>query len=328
MRLRLSRRAALAFGLAALSSVLTVGPVSAQDYPNKPIKLIVPYGPGGGVDVVARTLADYISTKLGKMVIVENRVGAGSNVGSTFVAKSDPDGYTLLLGSNANAVNKSLYPNPGYDAGKDITPIVLVGTVPMVLLAAPTVSAKNVSELLVQAKAKPGSFNVGSGGSGTGEHLAFELFKRQTGMEGVHVPYKGGAAVYTDLMGGQIQLFFNNQLGAAPHINSGKLRALGISSPTRSATLPDVPTFAEQGLPDFKVFVWWGVIGPAGIPKNVVTQINALFNSAISSPEVSKRLESLGAQPQGGTPENFSTFFNAEMKTWAEVIKVANIKLE
>ena len=327
MKLSVSRRAVVAFGFVLLSSVFAAGAVSAQDYPTKPIKLIVPYGPGGGVDVVARTLADYISTKLGKLVIVENRVGAGSNVGSSYVAKSDPDGYTLLLGSNANAVNKSLYPNPGYDADKDLTPIVLVGRVPMVLLAAPTVTAKNVSELLAQAKAKPGSFNVGSGGSGTAEHLAFELFKRQTGMDGVHVPYKGGAAVYTDLMGGQIQLFFNNQLGATPHINSGKLRALGITSPTRSSSLPDVPTFSEQGLPEFKVFVWWGVIGPAGIPSNTVKQINSLFNQAISSPEVSKRLESLGAQPQGGTPEMFKEFFNAEIKTWAEVIKIANIQL-
>lgn len=328
MKLAVSRRLALAFGIAALTSFMTVGPARAQDYPNKPIKLIVPYGPGGGVDVVARTLADYISTKLGKLIIVENRVGAGSNVGSSFVAKSDPDGYTLLLGSNANAVNKSLYPNPGYDAAKDLTPIVLVGQVPMVLLAAPSVSASNIAELLAQSKAKPGSFNVGSGGSGTAEHLSFELFKRQTGMDGVHIPYKGGGAVYTDLMGGQIQLFFNNQLGATPHIRSGKLRALGITSPTRSLALPDVPTFAEQGLPEFNVFVWWGVLGPSGIPNNIVTQINALFNEAISSPEVSKRLESMGAQPKGGSSEVFLNFFNSEIKTWSEVIKLANIKLD
>jgi tripartite-type tricarboxylate transporter receptor subunit TctC len=328
MKAFLARRSAvIALSAAALLGGLGALPAQAQSFPAKPIKLVVPYAPGGGVDIVARTLADYISTKLGKLVIVENRTGAGGNVGSAFVAKSDPDGYTLLLGSNANAINNNLYANAGYNAATDLTQIVLVGTVPMVLLASPTVAAKNVKELLAQAKAKPGSLNVGSGGSGTAEHLAFELFKRQTGMEGVHVPYKGGAAVYTDLIGGQIQLFFNNQLGATPYVRSGQLRALGITSPTRSSALPDVATFAEQGFAEFKAFVWWGVIGPAGIPKDTVTQINALFNKAISSPEVSTRLESLGAQPQGGTPEKFAEFFKAEMTTWAGVIKAADIKL-
>lgn len=313
--------------LCALTFGISMGAAQAQGYPSRSIKLVVPYAPGGGVDIVARTLADYISTKLGKLVIVENRVGAGGNLGSAFVAKSDPDGYTLLLGSNANAINNSLYANAGYNAATDLTQIVLVGTVPMVLLASPSVTAKNISELLAQAKAKPGSFNVGSGGSGTAEHLAFELFKRQTGMDGVHVPYKGGAAVYTDLIGGQIQLFFNNQLGATSYVRSGQLRALGITSPNRSAALPDVATFTEQGFTDFKAFVWWGVIGPAGIPKDIVAQINTLFNTAISSPEVSTRLESLGAQPQGGTPEKFAEFFKSEMTTWADVIKAADIKL-
>lgn len=300
----------------------------AQAYPSKPIRLIVPYAPGGGVDIVARTLGDDITKRLGKPVIVENRTGAGGNVGSTFVAKSEPDGYTLLLGSNANAVNNNLYSNMQYDAATDLTQIVLVGTVPMVVLASPTIAPRTVGELIALAKAKPGTLNFGSGGSGTAEHLAFELFKRRTGIEAQHIPYRGGAAVYTDLIAGQIQLMFNNQLGATPYVRAGQLRALGITGNNRSPQLPDVPTFREQGVTDFGVFVWWGVIGPAGIAKDTVVQINQLFGSSITSPDVKKRLESLGAQPQGGTPEEFAAFFKSEMATWAGVIKAANIRID
>ena len=320
------RRAAIA---ALTAAALVAGErAGAQTYPSKAIRLIVPYAPGGGVDIVARTLGDDISKRLGKPVIVENRTGAGGNVGSTFVAKSEPDGYTLLLGSNANAVNNHLYSNMQYDAATDLTPIVLVGTVPMVVLASPTIAPTTVGEMITLAKAKPGTLNFGSGGNGTAEHLAFELFKRRTGIEAQHIPYRGGAAVYTDLIGGQIQLMFNNQLGATPYIRSGQLRALGITGDKRSPQLPDVPTFREQGVTNFGVFVWWGVIGPAGIPTDTVAQINQLFGTSIGSPDVKKRLESLGAQPQGGTPEEFAAFFKSEMATWAGVIKAANIKID
>ena len=261
-------------------------------------------------------------------MIVENRTGAGGNVGSTFVAKSEPDGYTLLLGSNANAVNNSLYSNMQYEAATDLTPIILVGTVPMVVLASPAIAPKTVGEMIALAKARPGTLNFGSGGNGTAEHLAFELFKRRTGIDAQHVPYRGGAAVYTDLIGGQIQLMFNNQLGATPYIRSGQLRALGITGNIRSPQLPDVPTLREQGVADFNVSVWWGVIGPAGIAKDTVVQINQLFASSVGSPEVKKRLESLGAQAQGGTPEDFAAFFRSEMATWSGVIKAANIRLD
>jgi len=236
-----------ALGLASLVSLTASESAVAQTYPDKTIRLIVPYGTGGGVDVVARTVADYISNKMGKTVVVENRAGAGGNVGSGFVVKSDPDGYTLLVASNSNAVNNSLYSNMAYDAAKDLTPITLIGTVPMVLLVSQTIAPKTVGEVIALARAKPGSLNVGSGGSGTGEHLAFEMFKRQNQIEAQHVPYRGGTAVYTDLMGGQIQLFFNNQLGASPYIRSGQLKAVGITGDQRSPNFPDLPTFAEQG---------------------------------------------------------------------------------
>jgi len=300
---------------------------SASAYPNKPIRLIVPYGPGGGVDVVARTVADYLNNQMGKTVVVENRAGAGGNVGSAFVVKSEPDGYTLLVASNSNAVNNSLYDNMSYNAATDLTPITLVGIVPMVLLVSPTISPTTVQEVVALAKAKPGSLNVGSGGSGTGEHLAFEMFKRQTGINAQHIPYKGGSAVYTDLIGGQVQLFFNNQLGAAPHIRSGQLKAVGVTGDQRSPEFPNLPTFAEQGFSDFKAFVWWGIMGPANMPSDTLKDVSKLFAQAVASPEVQKKLRSLGAQPEGGNAEKFKKFFEQEMGTWSALIKEANIKL-
>lgn len=317
----------IALGLACLAALGTTHSAVAQSYPDKTIRLIVPYGSGGGVDVVARTVADYISNKMGKTVVVENRAGAGGNVGSGFVVKAEPDGYTLLVASNSNAVNNSLYKNMAYDASKDLTPITLIGTVPMVLLVSPTISPKTVTEVVALARAKPGSLNVGSGGSGTGEHLAFEMFKRQNNIDAQHVPYRGGSAVYTDLMGGQIQLFFNNQLGASPYIRSGQLRAVGISGDQRSPQFPDLPTFAEQGFKDFKAFVWWGIMGPAGIPQERLNEINKLFTTAIHSPEVRARLESLGAVPAGSSAAEFTRFFNNEVSIWSALIKDAKIQL-
>lgn len=301
--------------------------IAAQDYPTKPIRLIAPYAPGGGVDIVARILADYISNTLKKPVIVENRTGAGGSVGSGLVAKSEPDGYTLLLASNSNAVNNSLYSNMTHDASKDLVPISLIGTVPMVLLVSPSVSVKTVAEMIALAKAKPGTLNFGSGGNGTGEHLAFEMFKRATGIDVQHIPYRGGAIVYTDLLGGQIQFMFNNQLGASSYISSGQLTALGITGDKRSALFPDLPTFSEQGLVQFTALVWWGIMGPSGIPKDTLSQINGLFNTAINSPELAKRFASMGAQSQGTTPEDFTRFFKAEVATWSTIIRESNIKL-
>ena len=319
-------RASLAL-LVATAGLALCAPSWAQGYPSKPIRLIVPYATGGGVDIVARTVAEYVSTTLGKTVLVENRTGAGGNVAGAFVAKSEPDGYTLLVASNSAAVNNSLYKNMPYDASKDLTPIVLIGTVPMVLLVSPSIAPKTVGEVVALAKARPGTLNVGSGGNGTGEHLAFEMFKRQTGIEAQHVPYRGGAAVYTDLIGGQVQLFFSNQLGAAPFVKSGQLRAAGVTGDSRSPEFPDLPTFAEQGYPEFKAFVWWGLRGPAGIPPATVSQINALFATAIHAPEVQKKLMSLGARPEGGSVDSFDRFFKNEVKTWSELIKAANIQI-
>lgn len=324
------RRRAIASALAAAAvAVLGIDPVAlAQPYPSKPIRVIVPYAAGGGVDIVTRTLAEGLTREFGHAVVVENRTGAGSNVGSTFVAKSDPDGYTLLMGSNANAVNNSLYANMQYDAAKELAPVVLVGRVPMVLLTGPNSAFKSVRDVVDRARAKPGSLNFGSGGAGTSEHLTSELFKRRADITAVHIPYRGGAAVYPDLISGQVDLLFNNQLQAMPFIQSGQVRALGIASATRSAQLPNVPTLVEQGVPEFYSGAWWGIMGPGGLPSDIVRQLNQMLNTVIASPAVAKRLESLGAERGGGTPEQFRDFFRGEMATWSEIIKAEKIRAE
>ncbi|CAN5258463.1 tripartite tricarboxylate transporter substrate binding protein [soil metagenome] len=310
--------------------VATVAPAAAQtpSWPAKQVRIIVPYAAGGGVDIVARTLGDELGKRTGKPVIIENRAGAGGNIGSEYVVRSDPDGYTLLLASNSNAVNNSLYVGMSYDAGRDLAPVILIGKVPLVLLVSPSYPAKSVSQLLGAARAAPGSINFASSGNGTAEHLILELFKRRTGIDVVHVPYKGAPPAYTDLMSGQVQAMFTNPVGAAPYLKSGQLRALGVTGPVRVPQLPDVPTLAEQGIPDFNVTVWWGLMGPAGMPKETVAQINAAIATVLASPDVVKRLESLGARAEGGSPEQFATFFRSERSTWDGVIKAANIKLE
>ena len=313
---------------AALICATVQHPASAQVFPAQPLRFIVPFGPGGGVDIVGRTIMDGISKTSGHAVVVENRTGAGGNVGSTAVAKAAPDGYTLLIASNSNTYNNFLYSDMQYDASRDLQAIVQIARVPMVLLVSPTIAPKTVGEIIALAKAKPGTLNFGSGGNGTSEHLVYELFKRRTGISAQHIPYRGGAQVYTDLIGGQIQLFFNNQLGAMQYVRGGQLRAAGIASPKRSAQLPDVPTFEEQGLADFNATVWWGVMGPAGIAKPIVDQLNRIINTAIASADVTRRLESQGAQPVGGSPEQLAAFFASERATWQAVIRDAGIKNE
>jgi tripartite-type tricarboxylate transporter receptor subunit TctC len=300
----------------------------AQPYPAKPIRLIVPYAPGGGVDIVARTTAQELTKRLGQQVIVDNRTGAGGNIGSETVAKAAPDGYTLLMASPANAINSSLYAKMPYDPARDLVAIGLVGSVPAVLVANRSLPAHSIKQLIVLAKSKPGALTYGSGGSGTTEHLAGEMFKSAAGVDLLHVPYKGGAQVMVDLIAGQIALMFSNQLGVLPHINSGKMKALGVASAERSPVLPDVPTFPESGFPDLKVSVWWGVMGPAAMPKEIVTQLNREIVAALASPEMKDRLQSMSARPLGGTPEQFTAFFNEETTRWARVVKASGAKVD
>ncbi len=298
------------------------GAVHAQ-YPVKPVHLIVPYTAGGGVDVVARHVANALSKRLGQPIVVENKVGAGSNIGSDFVAKSSPDGYTLLMASPANAINMTLYRKMPYETMRDLAPVALVGAVPSVLIVSPQFPPKTIQEVVALAKQKPDAINYGSGGNGTSEHLAAEMFKSVAGIGMTHVPYKGGAAAMTDLIGGRIQLMFINQLGAMAQIKAGKVRVIGVADSRRSAALPDTPTFAEAGYPDMQVSVWWGVMAPAGTPKEVIERLNAETNAALATPELRKSLEDMGARVIGGSPEDFRGFLATEIARWGRAVKAS-----
>jgi len=266
--------------LAALSPV-----AAAQNYPTKPIRLVVPFPAGGTTDILARAAAQKLSEALGQQVVVDNRPGAGGNIGADIVAKSAPDGYTLLMGTvGTHAINPSLYTKMPYDHFKDFVPVVLVAGVPNVLVVTPSLPVNSVQDLIKLAKEKPGQINFASSGSGTSIHLSGELFKTMTGVEMTHVPYKGSSPALTDLMGGQVQLMFDNLPSALPQIKGGKLRAIAVTSTKRAPALPDIPTMAESGLPGFEASSWFGVLAPAGTPPAVVTRINTEINKWLQSP--------------------------------------------
>lgn len=318
------RDIAAALGLFLLMATST----QAQDYPIKPLKLIVPFGAGGAVDVVARMLGTELSKRLGQTVVVENKTGAGGNIAASFVAKSDPDGYTLLMGSTGNSVNGSLYTNLNYNPDKDLLPLALVGQVPTVLLVHPAVPANTLPEVVALAKSAAPKLNLAHGGAGTTEHLAAELFNARAGVKLPIVPYRGGAPAMNDLLGGHVQLFFTNQLNALPHLKSGALKAVAVAAGERSQSLPNVPTFAEQGMQDFVVSVWWGVFGPANLPAPVVKKLNDAVNASLASPEVISKLAAVGATAMPGSPEQFSAFYARESAKWGGVVRAANIKPE
>ncbi len=314
--------------LIGMSGAVLCADACGQAYPSKPIRLIVPYAPGGGVDIVARALAQELTKRMGQQIIVDNRTGAGGNIGSDVVAKATPDGYTLLIASPANAINPSLYTKMPFNPARDLAPVALIATVPAVLLASPALPVKTVKELVALAKAKPGTLNFGSGGSGTTEHLAGEMLNALAGISMQHVPFKGGAAVLPDLISGQISIFFVNQPFALPYIKAGTVKALGVASDERSAALPDVPTLAEAGLADFRVSVWYGIMAPAGTPKAIVAQLNREIVAALAAPELRDRLQAMSLKPLPGTPEMFVAFFADEMTRWARVVKASGAKAD
>ena len=316
-----------------LKTFLTLSAIAAtasiaQPYPTKSIRMIVPYAPGGGVDIIARATAQELAKRIGQPIIVDNRTGAGGNVGSDLVAKSAPDGYTLLMASPANTINPSLYAKMPYDPMRDLAAVALIASVPAVLLANRTLPVANVRQLVALAKAKPGALTYGSGGSGTTEHLAGEMFKSFAGIDMLHVPYKGGAQVLTDVIGGQIALMFVNQVFALPHVQGGKVKALAVAGSARSPSMPDVPTFVESGFKDFVVSVWWGVMGPAAMPKDIVNQLNREIVASLSSAEMKERLQTMSAQPIGGTAEQFAAFFAAETRRWAPIVKASGARAD
>ena len=326
----LSRRALLAGVAGVLGLGLSLGGqnIYAQPYPSKPIKLIIPFNAGGALDIVGRLLANELSKEIGQPVIVENKAGAGGNIAASFVAKSDPDGYTLLMGSTGNSVNKALYGNLNYDPDTDLTPVAIVGQMPNVLLAHKSVAAQNVRELIALSKTNSANLNFASGGSGTSEHLAAALFNLKAGTTITHIPYKGGAPAATDLMSGQVQLMFTNQITAISALQSGNVKVLGTASTVRNKTLPDVPTFAEQGMSDFLVAVWWGVFGPGNLPLELVNRLNQAINASVKTQEMTAKLESMGATPMSLSAPEFKAFFTKESARWSEVVKSAKIKVE
>lgn len=309
--------------LAATSSLAV-----ADDYPTRPIRLIVPYPPGGGTDIVARVIARQVAVDIGQPVLIENRPGAGTTIGSDIVAKSAPDGYTLVFGSVTHTIAPALYRQLPFDAERDFTPIVQIATFPFVLVVNPAVEAKSVAELIALARTRPGALNFASVGNGTGTHLAGEMFKMMSETDIVHVPYKGSGQALPDLLSGVVSMMFMDTPPALPHIRDGTLRALAVTTSGRSRSLPDVPTVAEAGLPGFEFTSWWGVLGPRGMSKAVVSRLNAAFAAALRSSEVRGRLESLAAEPVGASPEQFAVVLKSETRKFAKLVADVGLKLD
>ena len=324
---RLLRRHAITAITAGLLP-LTAALAQQGTWPERPIRIVVPYGAGGSVDAIGRTLAQELSTRLGQPVVVENRVGAGSNVGSTFVAKSPPDGYTLLLTSPGNAVNVTLFKQMPYDVKTELTQVAVVGRAPGILLVRPDFPANNVKELVAMAKKEPGKLNFGSGGPGSSEHLAGEMFKTLAGIDMTHVPYKGGAAVINDILAGQIQVFFTNQANVIGQIKGNRVKVLGVASNQRSALVPNVPTFAEQGYPEQQVSVWWGIAAPAKTPTAILDRLNSEILAAGASSTMRTRLLEMGAEPITTTRAQANAFLDEEIVRWGKVVKSSNAQAD
>jgi len=308
-----------------LAYVLLPQAALAQAWPAKPIRFIVSFPPGGSADIIARTLAQKLSESLGQQVLADNRPGAGGNIGVDLAAKSAPDGYTIVLGAaGAIAINQSLMGSLPYDPQKDLAPIALLATIPIVLAVNPATAAGSVRELIVLAKAKPLAF--ASAGNGTAMHLAGELFKLKAGVDLQHVPYKGSGPAVTDLMGGQVPVAFVDLSSALPHIRSGKVRALAVASGKRTITAPEIATIAESGIPGYDAVGWFGLFAPAGTPREIVNKLNAEVQRIMQLPEVRDRALAAGAEPAAGTPEEFAAYIRTEIPKWAEVVKVSGAK--
>ncbi|MDB5922663.1 MAG: transporter [Betaproteobacteria bacterium] len=300
-----------------------------QSYPSKPIRFIVPFPPGGGNDLLARELAQYVAEPLGQPVIVDNRPGASTIIGTELAAKAPPDGYTIFMGNNSTlAINPNLYKKLPYDAVKDFAPVSLLASAPFVLLVHPSLPARSVKELIALARARPGQLNFGSAGTGITTHLAGEMFNLMARVNIVHIPYKGAGPAMTDLIAGHIQLAFNNVLSALPHVRSNRLRALAVTSAARSAVLPNLPTVAESGLAGYEAGAWYAVLVPARTPPQIVTRLHMEFVKVLQQPKVQDRLSADGASIVGSTPEVLGKTIEADIARWGRVIKQAGLALE
>lgn len=317
----------IAFICGLLSLVLTA-PANAQSYPNKPVRVVVPYPPGGPTDIVARVLFQQVSEATGQQFLVDNRAGAGGNIGAEIVAKSPADGYTLLIGTTAHAINMSLFKNLSYDVQKDFAPVSLLTQGPLVLVAHPQFPANSIKEVIELAKSKSGGLNFASSGNGQSTHLSAELFNTMAGIKMSHVPYKGSAPALTDVMSGQVDVMFDTTLSAMPFVKAGKLKALGLTSPVRSPAAPDVPTIAESGLPGYEVFAWNGVFVPTGTPKAVVQQLNDQIRKAMLLPQVKDKFSAQGFAASWNSPENFGVFVKNEVDKWSRTVKASGATLD
>ncbi len=328
MKLTILRAPLILFAVLYLQSGL-VTVAASQTYPAKPVRIVVPYPPGGPTDIMSRLLGQKLSDSLAQPVLIENRAGAGGGVGSEYVARAQPDGYTLLWGTGGtHGINPSLYPKLPYDAIKDFSPVSLVGLGTNVLVIHPALGATSVSDLISIAKAKPGQLNFSSSGNGATSHLAGELFKTVAGVQIAHIPFKGAAPAIVALVAGEVDLAILDMPALLPHIRSGKLKVLGISSAKRSQVLPDIPTLIESGLPGMDVSSWHGVFSPAGTPRATVTRLSTEIARIVRQPEVIERFMTQGAEPVGSTPEQCAAFVVSEISRWAKVVKASGAKVD
>ena len=300
----------------------------ADDFPNKPVRIVVAYAPGGGNDLFARVLAKRLTETLGKTVLVDNRPGANGIIGTRLVATATPDGYTVILADMAHATNPFVYSTAQYDPIKDFAPITTLGSAPIILIVHPSVPLQSLADFIAFAKREPGKLTMGSGGTGSTSHIAGEFFQLRTGTKLNHVPYKGTGPALADAVAGQIQCIFSPVAAAIPLVNAGRLRALAISSAKRAAIVPDVPTFEEGGVPDFRMGGWYGILAPAGTPRPVVLKLNKEFIAAVQAPEVRTRFEESLVTPNTGTPEEFTAFLKAEAARWSQLVKTVGIKVD
>lgn len=315
--------------LVTIALALLACQAAAQPFPSKPLRLIVPYPPGGTTDIIARPVARRLQDSLGQPVVIENKPGAGGNIGMDFVAKSVPDGHTLALSAISTlAIGASLYAKLPYDTLRDLAPVARIAAVPNILVAHPSVSANSVRELIALAKSRPGELRFGSAGSGTTVHMAGELFRSMAGIDMQHVPYKGAAPAMIDLLGGRVPLMFDFLSSSLAQVKAQKLKALGVTGPRRSALLPDVPTVAEAGLPGYEVYGAFGILAPAGTPRAVIARLNTEIVAALGTPEMQETLAAQGAERISDTPEEFASSLKAEIEKWAAVVKASGARVD
>ncbi len=317
-----------AFAAAVIGALVSATAQAAKPYPERPVTLVVGYAAGGATDIVARLMAKSLSEELGQTIVVENKTGANSNIGAEIVSRAAPDGYTLYVGSIANTINRTLYSQLNYDFVRGFEPVGLLATIPNILVVNPKLPVKTVQEYVAYAKTHPGKLTCASSGSGSSIHLSCELFKMQTGTDILHVPYRGSGPAVADLLGGQVDSMFDNLPSSLPHVQAGKLRAIGVTSPQRLPSAPDTPTLAESGLAGFDVESWFGLMAPAGTPKPVIERLNQAMNKALASPALQASYQQSGfyAPPQPNTPETYARKIASEIDKWAKVVKSANLK--